>query len=118
MSDNPFESYDEDSSNDEIQHLLCRRPKPIVVEPASRHFIIYWVAPACKKTEQHPHMVAKSFVVMYIAQDLDGSEDMIRNAEVQEEISAKLDNLQDMDSDLSSSDLSSDEEASDDEVNK
>ena len=67
MSYDPFESCDEDSSNDEIQHLLCRRPKPIVIKPASRQSIIDWVASAWNKIEQHPDMVAKSFVVTEIA---------------------------------------------------
>lgn len=116
MSDDPFESADEDSSNDEIQRLLCRRPKPIVIKPASRQSIIDWVASAWKKIEEHPDMVAKSFVVTGIAPNLDGSEDdIVRNADIQEEISTKLDHPQQTDTDLSSSDLSSDEESSDDE---
>ncbi len=112
LSDDPFASSDEDDSNDEIQRLLSRKPKPIVVKPASKQSIIDWVASAWKKIEQQPDMVAKSFVVTGIAQDLDGSENgSIRNADVQDEISAKLDNPQDTDSDLSSSDSSSDEDS-------
>ena len=57
-------------------------------------------------------MVAKSFVVTGIAQELDGSEDnFIRNTEVEEEINTKLDSRPDADSDLTSSDLSSDDES-------
>ena len=112
MSDDPFGSCDEDNTNDEIQQLLSRRPKPIVIKPASRQSIVDWVASAWKKIEQHPEMVAKSFVVTGIAQELDGSEDnFIRNTEVEEEINTKLDSRPDADSDLTSSDLSSDDES-------
>ena len=112
MSDDPFESCDEDSSNVDIQRLLCKRPTPIVIKPANRQSIIDWVASAREKIEQHPDMVAKSSVVTGISQDLEGSkDDILRNAEVQEEISTILDSPQVMDSDLSSSDLSSDDEA-------
>ena len=55
-------------------------------------------------------MVAKSFIVTGIPQQLDGSKDSdIRNPDIQDEISASLDGLQTVDSHLSSSDLSSDE---------
>ena len=57
-------------------------------------------------------MVAKSFVVPGIAQDLEGSEDdILRNTQFQEEISTILDSPQKMDSDFTSSDLYSDDEA-------
>ena len=92
--------------------------KLIVMKPASRQSIIDWVASTWSKIKQHPDMVAKSFLVTRIASDLDRSEDdIIMNAEVQEEISAKWENPQNVDSDLSSSDLSTDEEASNDEAN-
>ena len=110
MSDDPFESSEEDNSNDEIQQLLCRIPKPVIIKPASRQSIINWVASAWEKITQHPDMVAKSFVVTGIAQDLDGSEnDVVRNAEVQEEINAALENPRNTDSDPSSSDSSGDD---------
>lgn len=112
MSDDPFESDEEDNSNDEIQQLLSRRPKPVVIKPASRQAIIDWVASAWEKIAQNPDMVAKSFVVTGIAQNLDGSEnDIVRNAEVQEEIGATLESPQNIDSDLSSSESSSDEDS-------
>ena len=117
MSDDPFESCDEDSSNDDIQHLFRKRPTPIVIKPANRQFIIDWVASTWKKIEQHPDMVTKSFVITGIAQDLEGSEDdILRYAEVQEEISTILDSPQDMDSNLSTSDLSSYDEANEYDV--
>ena len=69
--------------------------KLIVMKPASRQSIIDWVASTWSKIKQHPDMVAKSFLVTGIASDLDRSEDdIIMNAEVQEEISAKWDNPQ------------------------
>ena len=71
MGDDPFESCDEDSLNDEIQWLLCKRTKPIIITPASRQSIIDWVASAWSKIEQHPDMVAKSFLVTGIASDLE-----------------------------------------------
>ena len=74
-SDDPFASSDEDESNDDIHQLLCRKPKPIVVKAASKQSIVDWVESAWKKIEQHPTMVAKSFLVTGIAQELDGSED-------------------------------------------
>ena len=81
------------SSNDEIQCLLCRRPTLIAIKSPSRQSIIYWVASAWNKIEQHRNNAAKSFVVTGIAADLDRSEDdLMRNAEVQEEISAKQGN--------------------------
>ena len=113
MSTDPFGSCDEDNTNDEIQQLHSRRPKPIVIKSASRQFIIGWVTSAWKKIEQHPEMVAKSFVVTGIAQELDGSEDnFIHNTEVQEDINAELGSQPHADSDLTSRDFSSDDEFS------
>lgn len=66
LSDDPFDSSDEDDSNDEIQKLLSR-PKPVFVKPASKQLIIDWVASAWKKVEAKPAMVAKSFIVTGIA---------------------------------------------------
>ena len=111
LSDDPFASSDEES-NDDIQQLLSKRPKPVVFKPASRQSIIDWVASAWKKIEQQPDMVAKSFVVTGIAHALNGSEDgSVRNADVQDEISTQLDNPQDTGSEDSSSELSSDEDS-------
>ena len=85
-SDDPFASSDEDESNDDICQLR-RKPKPIVVKPASKQSIVDWVASAWKKIEQHPTMVAKSFLVTGIAQELDGSEDSsIHSKDLQKEI--------------------------------
>ena len=112
MRNDQYGSCDEDNTNDEIQQLLCRRPTPIVIKPASRQSIINWVTSAWKKIEQQPEMVAKSFVVTGIAQELDGSEDnFIQNTDVKEEINAKLDSQLDADSDLTSSDFSRDDES-------
>ncbi len=109
LSDDPFASSDEQDTNDEIQQLLTRKPKPIIIKPASRQTIIDWVESAWKITDQ-PAIVAKSFVVTGIAQHLDGSEDgSVRNADVQEEICTKIDAQGDVDSEPSSSDQSSDE---------
>lgn len=85
-SDDPFASSDEDESNDDICQLR-RKPKPIVVKPASKQSIVDWVASAWKKIEQHPTMVAKSFLVTGIAQELDGSEDSsVHSEDLQKEI--------------------------------
>ena len=95
LSDDPFASSDEDESSarDEILQLLLRKPaqKPVVIKPASRQSIIDWVASAWQKIGQQPDMVVKSFIVTGIAQELNGSKDgSVRNAEVQNEIIAKL----------------------------
>ena len=84
-SDDPFASSDEDESNDDFCQLR-RKPKPIVVKPASKQSIVDWVASAWKKIE-HPTMVAKSFLVTGIAQELDGSEDSsVHSEDLQKEI--------------------------------
>ena len=90
--------------------------KPVAIKPASRQSIIDWVASAWQKIEQQPDMVMKSFVVTGIAQELDGSEDgSVRNAGVQNEITAKLDpEAGEVDSDPSSSHLSSDDKVEQD----
>ena len=85
-SDDPFASCDEDESNDDICQLR-RKPKPIVVKPASKQSIVDWVASAWKKIEQHPTMVAKSFLATGIAQELDGSKDSsVHSEDLQKEI--------------------------------
>lgn len=116
-SDDPLSSSDEDESNDEIRQLLRRKPKPIV-KPASKQSIVDWVASAWKNIEQHPTMVAKSFLVTGIAQELDGSEDSsVRHEDLQKEIGDGLNaNSETADSDSGEeSEEESDSEASLDE---
>ena len=117
-SDDPLSSSDEDESNDEIRQLLRRKPKPIVVKPASKQSIVDWVASAWKNIEQHPTMVAKSFLVTGIAQELDGSKDSsVRRKDLQKEIGDGLNaNSETADSDSGEeSEEESDSEASLDE---
>ena len=117
-SDDPFASSDEDESNDEIRQLLRRKPNPIVVKPASKQSIVDWVASAWKKIEQRPTMVAKSFLVTGIAQELDESVDSsVRHEDLQKEIGDGLNtNSETADSDSGEeSEEESDSEASLDE---
>ncbi len=67
LSDDPFARSDEEDANDEIQQLLSKKPKPIIIKPASRQTIIDWVESTWKKITDQPAMVAKSFVVTGIA---------------------------------------------------
>ena len=75
MSDDPFASSDEEDANNEIQQLLTKTTKPIIIKPASKQTIIDWVESAWNKIDDQPAMVAKSFAVTGISQCLDGSED-------------------------------------------
>ena len=64
-SDNPFSDV-----SDTDMEPPAKRSHPIKVKPASRQQIINWIATAWEKIKAKPDMVAKSFVVTSIAQDL------------------------------------------------
>ena len=43
LSDDPLASSDEETT-DEIRQLLVKKPKPIIVKPASRRTVVDWIA--------------------------------------------------------------------------
>lgn len=116
MSDDPFASSDEEDTTDEIQQLLTRKLKPIVIKPAKKQSIIDWVDRAWKKIGSQQEMVAKSFIVTGIAQHLDCHEDTgIRNDDIQEEIIAGFEVEEDFSGDESSTSDDDDDDYDDDD---
>ena len=84
LSDDPFDSSNDEENADVLQVLSHKPTAAVVVKPASRQTLVNWVASAWKKLEERPALVSKSSEVTGITVDKDSAS--IRNEELQSEI--------------------------------